>query len=268
MTALVSRVRVDATDQEVRGTCEAPEEAGCPPCTGQTGGPPRHVAIIMDGNGRWATRRNLPRWAGHRAGAERAEDVVRAASETGIEIVTLYVFSTENWKRPAEEVDNLMNLLVEMFEKRLEALIDFGARIRVIGAREGLPPKVVRAIEHVEDATKQSGGILVNLAINYGGRDEIVRAARRLAEEVASGLLDPSDIDGRALESRLYTAGLPDPDLLIRTGGEMRISNFLLWQVAYAELYVTPVLWPDFTRHEFVKAIRAYEARARRFGGI
>jgi len=222
----------------------------------------------MDGNGRWATRRNLPRWAGHRAGAERAEDVVRAASETGIEIVTLYVFSTENWKRPAEEVDNLMNLLVEMFEKRLEALIDFGARIRVIGAREGLPPKVVRAIEHVEDATKQSGGILVNLAINYGGRDEIVRAARRLAEEVASGLLDPSDIDGRALESRLYTAGLPDPDLLIRTGGEMRISNFLLWQVAYAELYVTPVLWPDFTRHEFVKAIRAYEARARRFGGI
>lgn len=229
---------------------------------------PRHVAIIMDGNGRWATRRGLPRLAGHRVGADRAEDIVRAASEMGVEVVTLYVFSTENWKRPSDEVNGLMDLLVEMFERKLDALIDFGARIRVIGAREGLPAAVVRVVTHVEEATRENSGILVNLAINYGGRDELVRAARRMAEEVARGDLSPGEIDGHAVEARLYTAGVPDPDLLIRTGGEMRISNFLLWQVAYTELYVTPVLWPDFTRRELVRAIQEYQRRVRRFGGI
>jgi len=229
---------------------------------------PRHVAIIMDGNGRWATRRGLPRLAGHRVGADRAEDVVRAASDMGVEVITLYVFSTENWKRPADEVSGLMNLLVEMLERKLDSLVEFGARIRVIGAREGLPLAVVRAIDRIEEATRGGDGILTNLAINYGGRDEIVRAVRRVAEEVAGGGLAPGKIDGASLEAHLYTAGVPDPDLVIRTGGEMRISNFLLWQVAYAELHVTPVLWPDFTGRELGRAIQEYQRRARRFGGI
>ncbi|MGE5573732.1 MAG: isoprenyl transferase [Bacteroidota bacterium] len=229
---------------------------------------PRHVAIIMDGNGRWATGRGLPRLAGHRAGADRAEDIVRAAAEMGVEVVTLYVFSTENWKRPADEVGGLMNLLVEMFERKLDSLIDFGACIRVIGARDNLPPGVVRALTRVEEATRAGNRILANLAINYGGRDELVRAARRLAEEVSRGDLRPGEIDSDTVEARLYTAGVPDPDLLIRTGGEMRVSNFLLWQIAYAEIYVTPVLWPDFTRGELKKAIQEYQRRTRRFGAI
>lgn len=267
VTALVNPVRVLMRALGRSGAQEAAGDVDDLPSVDRAR-LPRHVAIIMDGNGRWATRRGLPRLAGHRVGADRAEDIVRAASEMGIEVVTLYVFSTENWKRPADEVDGLMSLLVEMFDKKLDALIDFGARIRVIGARDGLPAAVLRAVTHVEEATRESSGILVNLAINYGGRDEIVRAARRMAEEVARGDLSPGEIDGHAVEARLYTAGVPDPDLLIRTGGEMRISNFLLWQVAYTELYVTPVLWPDFTRREFVRAIQEYQRRVRRFGGI
>lgn len=267
MTALVNPVRVLV---RVLGRSGAPEASGdldnLPPVDRTR--LPRHVAIIMDGNGRWATRRGLPRLAGHRVGADRAEDIVRAASEMGIEVVTLYVFSTENWKRPSDEVNGLMDLFVEMFEKKLGPLVDFGARIRVIGAREGLPEAVMHAVTRVEEATRENSGVLVNLAINYGGRDEIVRAARRMAEDVTKGELGLGDIDDRALEARLHTAGVPDPDLLIRTGGEMRISNFLLWQVAYTELYVTPVLWPDFTRRELVRAIQEYQRRVRRFGGI
>ncbi|MCR4401868.1 MAG: isoprenyl transferase [Firmicutes bacterium] len=246
---------------------EAPRESGEQPPVDEKR-LPRHVAIIMDGNGRWATRRGLPRLAGHRVGADRAEDIVRAASEMGIEVVTLYVFSTENWRRPSDEVNGLMDLLVEMFDKRLNPLVDFGARIRVIGARDGLPHAVLEAVNRVEKATAGNRGILVNLAINYGGRDEIVRAARQVAEAVVKGELGPQDMDAGVLAARLYTAGVPDPDLLIRTGGEMRISNFLLWQIAYTELYVTPVLWPDFTRRELERALQEYRRRVRRFGGI
>ncbi|MEW5866966.1 MAG: isoprenyl transferase [Bacillota bacterium] len=229
---------------------------------------PRHVAIIMDGNGRWATRRGLPRLAGHRVGADRAADIVKAASEIGVEVITLYVFSTENWKRPRDEVEGLMDLLVEMFETKMRDLEDFGARIVVVGARESLPSAVVNAMNRVEHATMKNPGILVNLALNYGGRDEIVRATRLIAEKVARGELVPDQVTSATVESHLYTAGVPHPDLLIRTGGEMRISNFLLWQAAYAEILVTPVFWPDFSRRDFARAIWEYQKRARRFGGI
>lgn len=229
---------------------------------------PRHVAIIMDGNGRWATRRGLPRLAGHRVGADRAADIVKAASEIGVEIITLYVFSSENWKRPRDEVEGLMSLLVEMFETKMQDLDDFGARIVVMGAREGLPPTVVDAITRIEQATSRNARILVNLALNYGGRDEIVRATKLIAEKVARGELAPEQVTSATMESHLYTAGVPHPDLLIRTGGEMRISNFLLWQVAYAEILVTPVFWPDFSRRDLARAIREYQKRGRRFGGI
>ncbi len=229
---------------------------------------PRHVAIIMDGNGRWAMARGLPRLAGHRAGAERAVDIVKAASEMGVEVVTLYVFSTENWRRPRDEVDGLMSLIVDMLDAKRRELQEFGARVRVIGSREGLPPFVVDAIDEAERATAGNAGILVNLALNYGARDELARAARLAAEKVARGELAPADVSAAFIEANLYTAGLPDPDLLIRTGGEMRLSNFLLWQIAYSEIVVSPVFWPDFSRKDFARAIREYGTRARRFGGI
>ncbi len=222
----------------------------------------------MDGNGRWATKRGLPRLAGHRAGADRAADIVKAASEMGVEAITLYVFSTENWTRPRDEVEGLMGLLVEVFETRMHELDEFGARVAVIGSRERLPRAVVEAIDRIERATTGNSGILVNLALNYGGRDEIVRATRLIAERVARGELAPDEITGTTVEAHLYTAGAPHPDLVIRTGGEMRISNFLLWQTAYAELVVAEVFWPDFSRADFARAVEAYQRRTRRFGGV
>lgn len=229
---------------------------------------PRHIAIIMDGNGRWAKKRGLPRVAGHRAGVEALRGVVRACGELGIDVLSLYAFSTENWKRPREEVDALMNLLVEYLRREVEELCRSNVRVRVMGQLGELPPAARREVLSAMDRTKDNTGLVVNLALNYGGRREIVEAARALAVKAREGNLDPADIDERVFAAHLYTAGLPDPDLLIRPGGEVRVSNFLLWQVAYTELWVTPVFWPDFSRAHLEEAIAAYQGRRRRFGGL
>jgi len=229
---------------------------------------PLHVAIIMDGNGRWAKRKGLPRPAGHEAGGRKAEEMVKFARDLGIRHMTLYVFSTENWRRPKDEVDGLMNLLVEMFEKRLKNLVDYGAKIRVIGRRDRLPQDVLHAIINVEDRTSANAEMFVNLAIDYGGREEITRAVGELAKKAVLGEIKPEAISEEDVSAHLYTAGVPDPDLIIRTGGEMRVSNFLIWQSAYAELVVTPVLWPDFSKGDLLSAIVEYQRRERRFGGL
>jgi undecaprenyl diphosphate synthase len=231
-------------------------------------GLPLHVAIIMDGNGRWALRQGLPRLAGHAVGSEKAEEIVKFAQDIGIKYVTLYVFSTENWRRPEDEVEGLMNLLVKMFEGKLQDLVDYGAKIRVIGRRDRLPRRVLRAIIKIEDRTDANNKIFVNLAIDYGGRDEIRRAVQELAKKVVLGEIAPDTICEEDISSHLYTAGVPNPDLIIRTGGEMRISNFLIWQSAYAELVVTPVLWPDFSGEDLLLAILEYQRRDRRFGSV
>jgi undecaprenyl diphosphate synthase len=229
---------------------------------------PAHVAIIMDGNGRWAQRQGLPRLSGHAAGGRKAEEIVKFAQDIGIKHMTLYVFSTENWRRPEDEVKGLMGLLVEMFEKRLKDLIDYGARIRVIGRRDRLPEDVLHAIIRIEERTQANDKILVDLAIDYGGRDEIRRAIQELAKKAVLGEIQPEDIREEHVSSHLDTAGVPDPDLIIRTGGEMRISNFLIWQSAYAELVVTPRLWPDFSGRDLLLAILEYQHRDRRFGSL
>ena len=229
---------------------------------------PLHVAIIMDGNGRWANRQGLPRLSGHAAGSRKAEEIVKFARDLGIKHMTLYVFSTENWRRPGDEVEGLMNLLVEMFEKRLKDLVDYGAKIRVIGRRDRLPQHVLRAIINVEAMTAANAEIFVNLAIDYGGRDEIKGAAQELAKKAVLGEIRPEAICEEDVSSHLYTAGVPDPDLIIRTGAEMRISNFLIWQSAYAELVVTPQLWPDFSERDLLLAILEYQSRERRFGSL
>jgi len=229
---------------------------------------PRHVAIIMDGNGRWATERNLPRVAGHRAGVEALRDVVKACRELGIEILTLYAFSTENWKRPREEVDALMDLLVEYLRRDIGELMANGVQIRVIGAIDELPPAAREELNRAVELTRENRDLITVLALNYGGRREIVEAARRLARKVQEGKISWEQVDEALLEQHLYTAGLPDPDLLIRPSGEMRLSNFLLWQMAYTEIFVSPVFWPDFRRAELMEAIAAYGRRERRFGGV
>ncbi|GJQ28447.1 MAG: isoprenyl transferase [Phycisphaerae bacterium] len=229
---------------------------------------PRHVAIIMDGNGRWATARGFPREFGHRNGAATVRAVVRHAGRLGVEAITLYSFSLENWKRPAAEVEALMQLCRVYLEGEERELVSEGIRFRVIGRRDGLPAPVVEAIERVERATAANTRATLCLAINYGSRDEIVGAARRLAGEVAAGALTPAQITESVLAERLDTAGLPDPDLLIRTAGEMRLSNFLLWQVSYAEIVVTPTLWPDFRAADLDAAIREYASRTRRYGAV
>lgn len=229
---------------------------------------PRHVAMIMDGNGRWALARGLPRALGHRAGAETVRRIVRACGELGIEQLTLYSFSAENWKRPDDEVAALMELCKAYLDAERESLVREGIRFRVIGRRHGLPDDVVAAIESVESATASGRAGTLCLAINYGGRAEIVDAARSLAKDAVAGSIDADAIDESAFASRLYTADMPDPDLLIRTAGEMRVSNYLLWQISYAELHVTDVLWPDFSVADFHEAIRDYAARSRRFGGL
>lgn len=228
---------------------------------------PRHVAIIMDGNGRWARERGLPHIAGHRAGAEAVRRTMRACEAVGVEVLTLYSFSTENWKRPEDEVRALMGLLLELVTAETDGLIARNIRLRVIGRREGLPEDVRGAIDDAVARTTECDGSTLCLALNYGSRAEIADAVRGIAEDVAAGTLDPKDVDEGAIESRLYTAGLPDPDLLIRTAGEMRVSNYLLWQISYAELHVTEVRWPDFGEAEFFDALREYQSRDRRFGG-
>jgi len=229
---------------------------------------PRHVAIIMDGNGRWAADRGLPRWRGHVEGMRAVRRTVEAGLELGIEHLTLYAFSLENWARPAQEVSALMRLLKEFVEREKEELRERGVRTRVFGDRERLPAGARESVDSLESTTAEGDTMCLNVAISYGSRDEIARAARKLAELVAAGQLDPADIDPDLLAEQLYTADWPDPDLLVRTSGEMRISNFLLWQIAYAELYVTPVLWPDFGREGLFAAVLDYQRRERRFGGV
>ena len=227
---------------------------------------PQHVAIIMDGNGRWATARKLPRIAGHRAGASAVRETIMAAIELGVRYLTIYSFSSENWARPTEEVKGLMTLFVEVLERELESLQKMDVRVRLIGRRDDLPQKTRSAFEDAERATGENTTLDLVVAINYGGRSEIVDAVRTLTADVRSGAVDPGDVGEDDIASRLYTAEVPDPDLLIRTSGEMRVSNFLLWQIAYSELWVTDTLWPDFDRDEFLLALSDYQQRQRRFG--
>ena len=225
---------------------------------------PRHVAIIMDGNGRWAGQRHLPRVEGHRAGIDSVRDVVEASARLGLEVLTLYAFSVENWKRPPAEVGTLMMLLKRYLRSELSTLLRNNIRFHVIGRTEALSPDVLEELRDAERKTASNTGMLFNIALNYGGRSEFVDAARRA---MASGLA-PQDLDEQAFASFLYTAGQPDPDLLIRTSGEMRVSNFLLWQIAYAEIWVTDTLWPDFRCRHLLEGVLAYQKRDRRFGGI
>ena len=229
---------------------------------------PRHVAVIMDGNGRWAKQRHLPRVEGHRAGAAAVKDTVETAARLGLDALTLYAFSTENWKRPKTEVSTLFTLLKEYLRRELKTLAENDIRFRVVGRVDGLDGSVRAALDLALEATAGCQGMVFSVALNYSGRAEITDAARSLAREAAAGRLDPELIDEDAVSRRLYTAGLPDPDLLIRTSGEMRISNFLLWQIAYAEIHVTPVLWPDFRCRHFLEALLDYQRRERRYGGV
>jgi undecaprenyl diphosphate synthase len=232
------------------------------------GAVPRHVAIIMDGNGRWARERRMPRPFGHRSGMKSVRETVQGAIELGIEYLSLFAFSQENWQRPAAEVDALMSLLEEFIGREADELESKGVRVRVLGDLERLTPAAAAAVDRVVRQTAGGARLTLNLFISYGGRAELVRAARQLAEDVRAGRLAPEQIDEEAMAARLFTAGCPDPDLLIRTSGEQRISNFLLWQLAYAELYISPVLWPDFARRELYAAVLDFQTRERRFGRV
>lgn len=229
---------------------------------------PRHVAIIMDGNGRWARERSRPREFGHRAGMQSVRETVEAAIEAGVEVLTLFAFSQENWHRPQGEVSALMTLLELYVRKERRDLREKGVEVQVIGEMERLGPRTRAALQGIVEHTRGGTKLRLNLAISYGSRSEIARAARLLAERVRNGTLVPEEIDEELFSSHLYTAGLPDPDLLIRTSGELRISNFMLWQLAYTEMHITPVLWPDFTREHFYGAILDFQRRERRFGRV
>jgi undecaprenyl diphosphate synthase len=229
---------------------------------------PEHVAIIMDGNGRWAQQRGLPRAMGHRKGVEAVRDVVREAGDAGISYLTLFAFSSENWSRPEAEVTDLMGLLKAFIRRDLAELHSQNVRIRVIGARENLRGDILPLLIEAEETTRHNTGLTLVIAFNYGARDEIVRATRKLAEKVARGEMAAADIDSQAIENELDTRGIPDPDLVIRTSGEERLSNFLLWQAAYAELLFVPEFWPDFSRDIFHAALETYARRDRRFGGV
>lgn len=232
---------------------------------------PRHVAIIMDGNGRWAQRRGMPRSFGHKAGVEALREIIRHSDHLGIEALTIYAFSTENWKRSAEEVGALMGLLLEYFTKELDELHRENVCIRILGDISDMPSgleKQQQALYKAMERTRANTGLKLNIALNYGGRQEIVAAAKKLARKAAAGELDPDAIDMDMFASQLYTAGLPEVDFMIRTSGEIRLSNFLLYQLAYAEFYQTDVLWPDFDRHAYDEALLAFTKRNRRFGGV
>jgi undecaprenyl diphosphate synthase len=229
---------------------------------------PRHIAVIMDGNGRWAQHRHLPRAAGHRAGIESVRDTVEMSRWLNIGALTLYAFSKENWKRPKTEINVLMRLLREFLHKELARLKRNNIQFRMLGRIEDLPPLVQKDLEYGMEETRPNSGMIFNVALNYGGRTELVDACRRLVRKSRLGLLDVEAIDEAAIEQELYTAGLPDPDLLIRTSGEMRVSNFLLWQIAYTEIWVTSILWPDFRRNHLLEAIIEYQKRDRRYGGL
>jgi len=227
---------------------------------------PRHIAIVMDGNGRWARAKRRPRFMGHKKGVEAVREIVKTCSEMGVECLSLFAFSSENWKRPEEEIKNLMSLFMLALEREAKALARNNVRLQIIGDLSNFSEKLQRKIKQVEDLTSDSKGLRLIIAANYGGRWDITRSSRRLVEKVISGDLSAQSISEKEISSGLTTAGLPDPDLFIRTGGEKRISNFLLWQMAYTELYFTDVLWPDFDREELQKAILDYSSRQRRFG--
>ena len=229
---------------------------------------PRHVAIIMDGNGRWANARGLPRSAGHAAGTEALRDIIRASDDWGIEALSLYAFSTENWARSKEEVSALMSLLLKYFNSEIDELDEKNVHITILGDVDGLPEPQREAVVNAMARTKDNTGLKLNIALNYGGRAELVRAAQRLAAQVKSGQIDPEDIDDMLFEQQLYTRESPDVDLLIRTSGEQRLSNFLPWQTTYAEFIFDTVNWPEFDRARYMKCLREYADRDRRFGGV
>jgi undecaprenyl diphosphate synthase len=229
---------------------------------------PSHIAVIMDGNGRWAGQRNLPRIMGHKEGAKSVRIITEACAEIGVRYLTLYAFSTENWKRPEAEINFLMSLLHDFLVKEEKTIIKNKIRFRVIGGISRLPKKVRDKIKHLENRSKKHKGLNMIIALNYGSRDEITGAVKKIASAVKKGALKINDITEKTITESLYTKGVPDPDLLIRTSGEMRISNFLLWQLAYSEIYITDILWPDFRKKELLDAISDYQKRDRRFGGL
>ena len=232
------------------------------------GNVPRHVAIIMDGNGRWAKARGVPRLMGHRAGREAVREAIQGCVALGVEVLTLYTFSTENWNRPAREVRALMTILRQSLRSERRDLRASNVRLQVIGRPEDLPAGVMETIRETQDFLASSTGLLLNLALSYSGRAEIIDGLRRLLKDQRSNPLRPEEVDEALFSSYLYTGGLPDPDLLIRTSGEMRISNFMLWQLAYTELWITPTLWPDFRRRHLFQAVAEYQGRERRFGRV
>lgn len=229
---------------------------------------PRHVAVIMDGNGRWANSRGLPRIAGHHSGMKAVKKIAKAADRVGVEVLTLYAFSTENWKRPKAEVEFLMKLPQEFLAIELAELIENNVQVRMMGMLGDLPEHTLAAVKEAVRRTENNTGLILNFALNYGSRAEMVEAARQMAREAAQGTLDPETIAEEHFESKLLTHGLPDPDLLIRTSGELRLSNFMLWQLAYSEFWFTDVYWPEFSEQHFFDAIREYQRRARRYGGL
>lgn len=229
---------------------------------------PRHVAVIMDGNGRWAKRRGLPRIMGHKRGVDALKELLRTCNDWGIAALTAYAFSTENWKRPQEEVDFLMTLFHRVLRQELREMVKENVQIQFVGNLNALPPTLQAEISHSMTQTQENPGIRFTVATNYGGRQEIIQACQAIALQVQQGLLQPDEIDEAVFEQHLYTAGNYDPDLLIRTSGEMRLSNFLLWQMAYSEIYITETLWPDFNRNEFHRALLAYQQRERRYGKV
>lgn len=244
------------------------EQAPPPGAPNPVAAGPRHVGVIMDGNGRWAVRRGLPRTAGHKAGVEALKGVVKACPDLGVQVITAYAFSTENWKRDPAEVDFLMSLLVEYCRREVESLNANGVRITAIGRIDELPSLQRTEIRRAMALTQHNDRLILNLAVNYGGQAELVDAVRALAAQVQAGELSPADIDEASIGQQLYTAGLPDPDLVIRSAGEMRLSNFLLWQASYSEFWVTEALWPDFTRAHLEQAISDFRYRERRFGAV
>lgn len=229
---------------------------------------PEHIGIIMDGNGRWARKRGLPRSAGHREGAKTLEKLTRFAGDIGIKYITYYAFSTENWKRPSKEVESLMKLMIMYLDDYKRLLGGEDIRIRIIGKREGLSEEILKKIEIVENDTKHNSKITMNIAVNYGGREDILNSVKIIADKVEKGLLKPEDITEEDISSNLYTNYMPDPDLIIRPSGELRLSNFLMWQSAYSEFWFSDINWPDFTKDDFLRAISDFQKRNRRYGGV
>lgn len=228
---------------------------------------PGHVAIIMDGNGRWASQRGLPRIAGHRAGVKSVQEVIKGAKESGVKILTLYTFSTENWTRPKYEVEALFKLLENYIDSQADSLMKNNIRLSIVGRLEGLPDGARKKLNFIIERTRHNTGLILNLALNYGSRTEIIDAVRAIAGDCVSKKIRPEDIDEKSFSGYLYTKDLPDPDLMIRTSGEMRLSNFLLWQLSYSELYISKKFWPDFKEKDFLKAMKEYQTRQRRYGG-